>query len=162
MINIISINKQGNKIISYTCTNGSETKNLTKEQVSKLIDKKQVSNATKQVYKGNTIIRVKDANVTHHSNKQAVNNSKVHISSKTDTGRIEKLTHIQAIMGNAKKVNIDKNNYVMLSTIGDTNIVYIPESFKTDNNFDWYKCIGWVQIIRQDIKKIKNNRWKEY
>ena len=143
MITIISINKQGNKIISYTCTNGAEIKNLTKKQVSELIDKKQVSNATKQVYKGNLIIRVKNKNVTHHSNN------------KSDLTQIKRIIGKQMLMGNAKKVSIYEDNYVVVSTIDDTTIVYIPEIFKADNNFNWYIIKEWSQIIEQNIKKLK-------
>lgn len=59
MIKVLSVNKQGNRIISYTCTDGSRTIDLTKGQLSNYISNKQVINATQQIYKGNTIIRIK-------------------------------------------------------------------------------------------------------
>ena len=58
MIRVISINKQGNKIISYTCTDGKRNSDLTKEQLIEYIKRKQVSNARLQIYKGSSIVRV--------------------------------------------------------------------------------------------------------
>ena len=53
MIRIISVNKVGNKIQGYTCTDGSRTENLTKEQIVQQIKNKNVENAKVQLYNGN-------------------------------------------------------------------------------------------------------------
>lgn len=58
MIKIISINKQGNKIIDYSCESDGAQISLTKEQLVEKINNKEVSNAHIQIYKGQTIIRV--------------------------------------------------------------------------------------------------------
>ena len=60
MIKILNVNKQGNRIISYTCTDDNQTSELTKEQVIQLIKNKQISNATLQYYNNKPIIRIKD------------------------------------------------------------------------------------------------------
>lgn len=61
MITILGVNKSGNKIIDYDCTDGSNTLKLTKDKLAELIQNKEVSNAKMQVYKGTVIIRVKDS-----------------------------------------------------------------------------------------------------
>ena len=61
MITVLKVNKQGNKIISYTCTDGAQTLDLSKEQLCGYIDKKMISNARIQIYQGNIIVRVNDA-----------------------------------------------------------------------------------------------------
>ena len=61
MITVLKVNKQGNKIISYTCTDGAQTLDISKEQLCGYIDKKMVSNAKMQNYQGNIIVRVSDA-----------------------------------------------------------------------------------------------------
>lgn len=60
MITIVGVNKQGNKILNYDCTDGSKSLKLTKDEVAELIKKKEVTNARMQIYKNNVIIRVKD------------------------------------------------------------------------------------------------------
>lgn len=75
MITVLKINKQGNKIISYTCTDGGQTLDLSKEQLCGYIDKKMVSNAKIQVYQGNIIVRVSDA--AKDVQKAPTNNSTV-------------------------------------------------------------------------------------
>ena len=81
MIQVLKINKHGNRISSYTCTDGSKTLDLTKEQLINFIDRKMVNNAKKQVYQGKTIIRVDDAakfisNQVQNNNKEDSNNTK--------------------------------------------------------------------------------------
>ena len=81
MIQVLKINKHGNRISSYTCTDGSKTLDLTKEQLINFIDRKMVNNAKKQVYQGKTIIRVDDAakfisNQVQNNIKEDSNNTK--------------------------------------------------------------------------------------
>lgn len=81
MIQVLKINKHGNRIVSYTCTDGSKTLDLTKEQLINFIDRKMVNNAKKQVYQGKTIIRVDDAakfisNPVQNNIKEDSNNTK--------------------------------------------------------------------------------------
>lgn len=64
MIKVLNINKEGNRVKSYTCTDGSSTAELSKEQLISHINNGNVSNARIQVYKGNTIIRVADSDST--------------------------------------------------------------------------------------------------
>lgn len=47
MITVLKINKQGNRILSYTCTDGRNNKDISKEQLIQYIDAKQVTNAKK-------------------------------------------------------------------------------------------------------------------
>lgn len=65
MVKIIKVNKVGNKIESYTCTDGRKVIQLSKNEVIKLIRKKQVVNARLQVYRGKEIIRVREAFKEH-------------------------------------------------------------------------------------------------
>ena len=60
MIDVLKVNKVGNRISSYSCSEDGKVFNLTKQQLSDYIDSKRVSNATKQVYKGTLIIRIND------------------------------------------------------------------------------------------------------
>lgn len=72
MITVLKVNKQGNRVVSYTCTDGTKSLDLSKEQLSQYITQKRVSNATQQVYKGTKIIRIKDTNkinINKDSNK---------------------------------------------------------------------------------------------
>ena len=46
MITVLSINKRGNKIESYTCTDGLKTINISKDILIGHIKNKQVTNAT--------------------------------------------------------------------------------------------------------------------
>lgn len=62
MITVLQVNKQGNRILSYTCTDGKTNKDISKEQLIQYIDAKQVTNAKKQIYKGQIIVRVKTNN----------------------------------------------------------------------------------------------------
>lgn len=64
MIKVLSVNKEGNRVKSYTCTDGASTAELSKEQLISHINNGNVSNARIQVYKGNTIIRVADSDST--------------------------------------------------------------------------------------------------
>ncbi len=64
MIKVLSVNKEGNRVKSYTCTDGSSTAELSKEQLISHINNGNVSNARIQVYKGNTIIRIADSDST--------------------------------------------------------------------------------------------------
>lgn len=64
MIKVLNVNKEGNRVKSYTCTDGSSTAELSKEQLISHINNGNVSNARIQVYKGNTIIRVADSDST--------------------------------------------------------------------------------------------------
>lgn len=70
MITVLKINKQGNKITSYTCTDGNKTLDLTKEMLIELIGKKVVVNAKIQVYQGRTIIRLSDKVITSQNNEK--------------------------------------------------------------------------------------------
>lgn len=51
MITVLKVNKQGNKILSYTCTDGKHNKDISKEQLIQYIDAKQVSNAKNKFIK---------------------------------------------------------------------------------------------------------------
>lgn len=53
-----SINKQGNKIIDYSCELNSIPLTLTKEEIIEKIKAKEVDNARIQIYKDQTLIRV--------------------------------------------------------------------------------------------------------
>lgn len=71
MIKVLNINKEGNRVRSYTCTDGSSTAELSKEQLISHINNGNVSNARIQVYKGNTIIRVADSDSATTTRKRA-------------------------------------------------------------------------------------------
>ena len=71
MIKVVRVNKTGNKIDSYTCTDGNRSINLTKEQLIAYINNKQVTNARLQVYNGTSIIRLKDDDITERINRKA-------------------------------------------------------------------------------------------
>lgn len=79
MITVLKINKQGNKILSYTCTDGKNNKDISKEQLIQYIDAKQVTNAKKQIYKGSTIIRVKEIDTAKPKNIVSNTDSKISI-----------------------------------------------------------------------------------
>lgn len=57
-VRVLSINKVGNIVKSYTCTDGRNVKDFNKDQLIALIDNRLVTNARKQIYKGRIIIRV--------------------------------------------------------------------------------------------------------
>ena len=57
---VISVNKNGNSVQSYTITDGSGMRNVGKITLAELIRRGCVLNATIQEYNGSTIIRVKD------------------------------------------------------------------------------------------------------
>ena len=59
MITVLKVNKINNRIVNYTCTDGRTQENLSKEQLIGFINKKMVSNARLQIYKGRPIIRTK-------------------------------------------------------------------------------------------------------
>lgn len=61
MIRVKSVNKRGNRIISYTCTDGNKTLDISKESLHEYIKSGAVENATSQIYNGTIIIRVKNA-----------------------------------------------------------------------------------------------------
>lgn len=60
MIKVISINKEGNKVIDYTCDNNGNLIDLTKEMLVNQIRANNVTNAKIQIYKEQVIIRTKD------------------------------------------------------------------------------------------------------
>lgn len=55
---VLSINKEGNKIIDYTCDYNGKEVHLTKDRIIQEINNKCVENAKIQNYKGQIIIRV--------------------------------------------------------------------------------------------------------
>ena len=63
MISVIQVNKQGRRIIDYICVEGKSKKHIIKDELYKLIKKGKVANAKAQIYKGTTIIRLKDSNI---------------------------------------------------------------------------------------------------
>ena len=60
MLKVLRVNKQGNKILSYTCTDGTKQGDITKDQLVEHIKRKNVSNARVQVYNGTVIVRITD------------------------------------------------------------------------------------------------------
>lgn len=78
MITVLQVMKTANRIDGYLCTDGKDTKVLTKEQLAHAIDHKQVNNATKQTYKGQLIIRVTDANIVVKKRETSKEDYKVH------------------------------------------------------------------------------------
>lgn len=78
MITVLQVMKTANRIDGYLCTDGKDTKVLTKEQLANAIDHKQVNNATKQTYKGQLIIRVTDANIVVKKRETSKEDYKVH------------------------------------------------------------------------------------
>ena len=122
MIKVIKINKVGNRISSYTCTDGNTTIDISKDQLIKYIDAKQAENATKQIYKGTIIIRVKEADTNTAGNASTVrvadnvnNNAKESRASKVlkvkplviDVGFIDKLYVINSTAHLKFKANLN-------------------------------------------------------
>lgn len=103
MIKVLNINKQGNKIISYTCTDGSKTLDLTKEQLSQYILQKKVLNATQQVYKGTTIIRVKDVPQQIYNSKALNNKVKKELNKDINKSTYIKIEYLRAKQEEYKK-----------------------------------------------------------
>ena len=65
MIKVLQVNKVGNRIRSYVCTDGNgRTTALSKRQLTELIRMGRVDNASIQVYNGGVIIRIKDPKVS--------------------------------------------------------------------------------------------------
>ena len=60
MLTVLGVNKVGNRIESYTVTDGKATFEETKTRLINYIRNHQVTNATVQVYNGNVIVRIKD------------------------------------------------------------------------------------------------------
>lgn len=103
MIKVLNINKQGNRIVSYTCTDGSKTLNLTKEQLSQYILQKKVLNATQQIYKGTTIIRVKEVPQQMHNSKTVATGVKKEINKNTNKSTYIKIEYLRARQEEYKK-----------------------------------------------------------
>lgn len=60
MFTVISVNKEGNRIVNYTCAINNSITILNKDELKTLIKQGRVSNARIQNYKGSEIIRVKE------------------------------------------------------------------------------------------------------
>ena len=60
MVTVLKVNKLNNRIISYTCTDGNTTVDISKQELETYIKRKLATNATIQTYNGRTIIRVTD------------------------------------------------------------------------------------------------------
>ena len=143
MITVLKINKQGNKIISYTCTDGNTTLDLIKEQLLEYIDKKQVSNAKIQMYQGKTIIRVKDV-----SSISVKSSNKV----KTDNDVFTILDYInKAKQGGASKIKLD-NLIVDVNTLA---IVTENNKAVNDNKSDLASIIARAQTNIDSNKQSK-------
>lgn len=87
MIQVLKVNKQGNKIVSYTCTDGATVLDLTKEHLIKYINNKQVINAKVQMYQGKPIVRVTEAKSVS-TNKIKENTSKTNKVKQTDKNEL--------------------------------------------------------------------------
>ena len=60
MIKVLKINKEKNRVKSYTCMDGDKEFELSKDELVELIRDKQVSNATAYKFEGITSVRIVD------------------------------------------------------------------------------------------------------
>lgn len=100
MIEVLEVNKQGNKIISYTCDDGStdKVKYLSKEELIHEIENNNVSNARLQVYKGKLIVRV---------HKDSLSSAKLNrLLNKQDSKEKEQATASASTSSGEYKLNI--------------------------------------------------------
>lgn len=102
-IKVVSINKQGNKVINYSClVNDSEQISLTKDELVEKINNGEVCNARIQIYKGQVIIRPnlenKDSNKSEKSKKKETKQKSTSKETKGYEGNVtsEKLMDVLA------------------------------------------------------------------
>lgn len=88
-IRVLSINKQGNKVVSYTCINkvNNFKGNIYKDELVGYIKQGMVENASVQVYKGQTIVRVKDADTNVQEKPNIIKGSSVKSVTVDNTGK---------------------------------------------------------------------------
>lgn len=155
MIKVTKINKQGNRIQSYTCTDGKQTLDLTKEQLISYIDKKMVSNAKKQTYQGKTIIRINDKEISYievpkQSNiKTADNLNQCKYTQNDKVQTVDKLSNTQLIkfIEEAKKRGIKELSLEQI--VVDTSTLNIRKVPKIDID----------KLIKAEVEKALFNRY---
>ena len=170
MIAVMRVNKVGNRVQSYTCTDGNRTIDLTKQQLSKYIDDRKVVNATKQVYNGTLIIRVNDYNPSMINNlgtgKQNRSNGLLK-NNRTSLNVINRL--------NSLKMDLDRcirecrNNNCMtyndVVTYINNDILVIDHSFKNfkvryivDINKTGYRLLIFDRKLGRTYEILKNKK----
>lgn len=140
MIKVANVNKIGNKIIGYTCK-----AELSKEELVSLIKQGMVENAYIQVYKGTTIVRVKDAKVKMHSKED--NKHKIKVNTKQENG-IE-VTNVSFEKTDAKQTKPSVN----IETINKDNAEITNVMFEKNNIKDNSKSKVKVSKSANDIKE---------
>ena len=148
MIRVIRVNKAGNRIKSYACTDGKETVEVTKDKLSELIRNKEVCNATQQLYKGSIIIRIKevDAGKTDGVGRQEQKN------------RIDKVNDIKAVMGATKRIKL-RDGFAIYTEKDGITVVHIPDQME-QAGFEHSE--EWIQFIHshRSIKVTGGNSLK--
>lgn len=96
MIKVTKVNKTGNKIVNYTCKDTVLEAELSKKELVEFIKNGEVSNAYIQMYKGTTIVRVKDAVVNQL--KTSVSNTTKPEAKVDESEKLVNVVHISELV----------------------------------------------------------------
>ena len=150
MIKVLNVVKNSNKIVGYNCTDGKQVRLITKEQLAKFIDARQCLNATKQVYKGQIIIRLKEKlSVNTMSTMQKNNTQSVKTATTANVNGIKakEATQIKENALTHKKESIAV--FAVVRTPGQfvveafdyVNCLPVIKTYDSENEIEAYKAI---------------------
>ena len=157
MIKVLSVNKVGNRIYNYTCTDGNSISQLTKEELALYIQNKMVINATKYISEGRLVIRVTDcATNTVSREGLGVNNRPVDLSKHkkkvVDLSRPVKKNNVVDLSRPVKKNNVvdlsrpvKKNNVVDLSNKDKLEMMIMQMKANSDPRLTVIRLDGGVE-----------------
>lgn len=153
-ITVTSINKQGNKVINYTCDLNGNKLILDKEQLIQRIKNKEVDNARIQIYKDQVIIRVKTDSDDKNIKKERKSSGKKHkkeqdVSSRELMVTIAKEFNINNIMPYMERF-FEKNPTLRNKNYTSENIKEKIEDMKKIISF--WRLVAYKQIEQAAFK----------
>lgn len=75
MIQVLKVNRRGSRIISYTCTDGKQTLDLSRESLIKYINKGVVLNAYVKIYSDRTVVKIGNVNKDRKEQTNKIENT---------------------------------------------------------------------------------------
>ncbi len=159
-IEVTQVNKQGNRIISYTCNDGKKTKDLTREQLAVAIDRKMVKNATKQIYQSKIIIRVSNevpVNIIPSENEEEEKITSLHANKTTVTplNKYMQMYEKAAKLGQGKEIQAGEGKKAYLMWNNKDYILYIPDDVQYINDNNAGVPDSFARQLRQIRGKLK-------
>ena len=159
-IEVTQVNKQGNRILSYTCNDGKKTRDLTREQLAVAIDRKMVKNATKQIYQSKIIIRVSNevpVNVIPSENEteEKVTSSHENKVSVAPLNKYMQMYEKAAKIGQGKEIQAGDGKKAYLMWNNKDYILYIPDDVQYINDSNAGVPDSFARQLRNIRGKLK-------